>query len=321
VVPVPEALIRFILEGNAFIVAGHEEPDGDCVGSQLAAVSVLRRLGKQAWPCSAGPFKRSEIKPYEGEFVPCPEGTAREGARVIVMDCSSRERVGSLPIDGLPAAAVDHHASGNPWGEVVYLDAAAPSVTSMTLRIINALGTAPTAEEAELLLFGLCTDTGFFRHVDGGSPDSFECAAELTAAGASPKRVFASINGGKTLNSRLLMGTVLAKTRAFYGGRLLLSTETLEETRRFGLESRDSNMIYQLLQSIDGVETMALLRQENPEECTMGLRSRDRVDVAAVAKGFGGGGHKNAAGAKVPGSIAAVEENLLRAFAPWFSSP
>ena len=67
-VPVPQDLIDFIRGGTRFIVAGHKEPDGDCVGSQLALVSALRRLGKEAIPCSAGPFKRPEIQPYAHAF-------------------------------------------------------------------------------------------------------------------------------------------------------------------------------------------------------------------------------------------------------------
>ncbi|MDR1307632.1 MAG: bifunctional oligoribonuclease/PAP phosphatase NrnA [Treponema sp.] len=323
-IPVPVELLDFIRGGSTFIVAGHEEPDGDCVGSQLAVTSVLRRMGKKAYPCSAGPFKRTEIKPFEKYFVPCPDPahgdshSAGGGMRVLVMDCSTRDRVGKIPIDGLPLAAVDHHLSGSPWGDVIYLDPGAPSVTFMAAKIIGELGFVPTPEEAELLLFGLCTDTGFFRHLNADSAEAFETAAALTAAGASPKKIFAAINGGKSFNSRLLMGRVLAKTRPYYGGRLLVSGETLEETEQFGRESRDSDMIYQLLMSVEGVEAAVLFRQENPGECTVGLRSRDRIDVAAVAEQFGGGGHKNAAGVKTAGTIPVLEEKLTAAFAPWF---
>ncbi|GHV86665.1 phosphoesterase [Spirochaetia bacterium] len=318
-VPVPEALIKFIREGQRFIVAGHEEPDGDCVGSQLAITSLLQRLGKKAVPVSAGPFKRTETKPYAPLFLPCPAGADKEGTRVIVMDCSTRERVGDLPLDGLRSAAVDHHASGNPWGEIVYLDPDAPSVTFMAAKIFAALGERPTTEEAELLFFGLCTDTGFFRHLDERSEETFKTAAALVAAGANPKKTFAAINGGKSLNSRILLGTILSRARAYYGGKLLVSGETLEETRRFGQESRDSDMLYQLLQSVEGVEAMVILREENPEECTVGFRSLDRINVAAIAEGFGGGGHKNASGAKVRESAAVLEEKITAAFAPWFT--
>jgi len=315
---VPEELINFIHEGTDFVVVGHEEPDGDCIGSQLAITSLLRRLGKNAIPCTAGPFKRNEVKPYAGKFLPFP--ARREGMRVLVMDCTNRERMGDLPIDGLPTASIDHHASGNPWGDVFYLDPDAPSVTFMTAKIFHALEMEILQEEAELLFLGLCTDTGFFRHLDEGmiSREFLETAAKLCGKGASPKKVFNAIHGGKSLNSRLLLGSLLAKTRSYYGGRLLLTDETLEETKRYGIQSRDSDILYQLLQSVEGVEAMVFIRQETKEECTIGFRSRDRVNIAGIAEHFGGGGHKNAAGAKVKGTIKELEEQIIAAFAEWF---
>ena len=312
---VPE-LLDFIEQGTDFIVAGHEEPDGDCVGSQLALVSLLQRLGKNAVPCSSGPFKRPEILPYEKSFLPCP--AVQEGMRVIVVDCSVRERVGDLPIDGLPVAVIDHHSTENPWGEVIFLDPSASSVTCLIEKLFCALNMEPSAEEAQLLLFGLCTDTGFFRHLDEHGAEAFNTAARLINRGASPKKIFSAIYGEKSLNSRLLMGTVLSKTRPYYGGKLLISDETLEETEHFCREKRDSDMIYQLLQSVREVEAIVLIRQENNEECSMGLRSRDRIDVAIIARQFNGGGHKNAAGAKASGSISELEEKLVAAFGPWF---
>jgi phosphoesterase RecJ-like protein len=316
---VPAALLRFIEEGDFFVVAGHKEPDGDCVGSQLAVASVLNRIGKKALPCSAGPFKRTEVKPFEGRFFPFPADIPRQQIRVIVMDCSSLDRVGNLPLEGLSLASVDHHASGNPSGEVVYLDARAPSVTWMVFKIIGALGLSPTPEEAELLLFGLCTDTGFFRHVDETGAETFDAVSKLVRAGASPKRVFAMINRGKSLDSRLLTGLILSRTRSFFDGRLLLSFETYEDVMRYGGESRDSDTIYQLLMSVEGVEAAVLIRQEKPENCTVGLRSKDRIDVASIAASFGGGGHKNAAGASIDGTIAGIEQKLLDAFIPVFT--
>jgi phosphoesterase RecJ-like protein len=316
---VPPALLRFIDEGQFFVVVGHKEPDGDCVGSQLVIASALNRLGKKALPCSAGPFKRTEVKPFAGRFFPFPADVPREQIRVIVMDCSSLDRVGDLPLENLPLASVDHHASASPSGDAVYLDAAAPSVTCMVLNIITALGLSPTPEEAELLLFGLCTDTGFFRHLDETGAETFGAASRLVRAGASPKRVFAMIHGGKSLDSRLLTGLILSRTRSFFGGRFLLSFETHDDVLRYGGESRDSDTIYQLLMSVEGAEAAALIRQEKPESCTVGLRSKDRIDVASIAASFGGGGHKNAAGASINGTIAGIEPLLLNAFTAVFT--
>ena len=317
-VPVPRQLIDFIDAGRKFIILGHKEPDGDCIGSQLVLASVLRRLGKETVLCSAGPFKRTEVKPYEGRFVKAIG--ERADARVILVDCGSLDRAGDMEplVAGLPLAVIDHHETGDHGqgmpGTPIYLDTDAPAVTFMILAFIEALGLVPTQEEADYLLFGLCTDTGFFRHVDAGGADTFAYASRLVRAGANPKAVFARMHGGKSLGSRILMGLVLSRTESYYNGKLLLSTELYEETQRFGAEGRDSDALYQVLQAVEGVEAMVIIRQESPERCTIGLRSRDRVNVAEIAAQFGGGGHKNAAGVSLDGTIEAIKPRLIDTF-------
>jgi phosphoesterase RecJ-like protein len=317
---VPGELIQFIKTGSKFLVAGHKEPDGDCVGSQLALCAVLRRLGKEAVPCSAGPFKRTEVLPYASRFTAAPDAAEQENARVIVVDCSTPQRTGDLAsfLEGLPAAVIDHHATGDhPASSMetpVFLAPEAPSVTFLILLLIEALGLTPAPEEAELLFFGLCTDTGFFRHVDAGGAETFAAASRMIRAGASPKAAFQAIHGGKSLGSRILMGILLARCESLFDGRLICTFERYEETRQFGLEGRDSDSLYQLLQSVAGVEAIVIIRQETPENCTVGLRSRDAVDVAAIAAGFGGGGHKNAAGISMAGTIEELRPKLLAAF-------
>jgi phosphoesterase RecJ-like protein len=258
--------------------------------------------------------------PYAGLFNAAPGEREREEARVVVVDCSAPHRTGDLApfLEGLPAAVIDHHAAGehspSSTENPVFLDPGAPSVSFMILFLIKALGLRPTPEEAELLLFGLCTDTGFFRHEDEGGAETFAAASRLIEAGASPKKTFQAIHGGKSLGSRILMGILLARVESFFDGRLLLSFEEYEETRRFGLEGRDSDSLYQLLQSVAGVEAIVIIRQETPDNCTVGFRSRDALDVAAIAAAFGGGGHKNAAGLSVKGTIAELRPKILAAF-------
>jgi phosphoesterase RecJ-like protein len=316
---IQEELIRFIISSSKFIVAGHKEPDGDCVGSQLALCSVLRRLGKEALPVSAGPFKRPEIMQYEGLFCAAPSEAEKACAKAIVVDCSDLKRTDlESSLGGLPAAFIDHHEEAeNPtFGKetLVFRDEDAPSATYLGLTVIEALGLRPTKEEAELLLFGLCTDTGFFRHVDSDGAETFHHAARMIEAGASPKQVFNMIHGGKSFNSRKLMGNILSRAEVFFDGRLIISYETYEDACQFGLESRDSDSLYQLLQSVAGVEAIALLRQETPEKCTGGLRSRSEIDVAAIAAVLGGGGHKNAAGFSLKGNISETREKIIDTF-------
>jgi phosphoesterase RecJ-like protein len=326
--PVPRALVSFIEEGGAFLIAGHEEPDGDCVGSELVLASLLRRRGKTAVLCSAGPFKRPEIRQYEALFTAAPGEAERRNARVILLDCSSLERTGSLAsrLAGLPAAVIDHHAadgkeSAAPDGPA-FTDPSASSTTMLIHRLARTLNMALTPDEAQLLFLGLCTDTDFFRHVGSAGAAAgaaaFTAAAELTLAGADPRKIYQAINGGRSLGSRILLGRDLARCEALFGGRLLLTTEEYEETMKFGGQGRDTDSLYQLLQTVEGAEAVVIIRQETPERCAVGLRSRDAIDVAAIAASFGGGGHKNAAGLAVPGTIASLRPLVIAAFSKVF---
>jgi phosphoesterase RecJ-like protein len=325
-VSVPADFINFIKTGSKFLIAGHKEPDGDCVGSQLALASGLRRLGKEAFPCSSGPFKRTEVLAYAGRFLTTLTGKEREGARVIIVDCGAFDRTGELEplLRGLPLGIVDHHAVGTlPLGDKdnpVFLDPNAPSTTFMVLELLESLGLSPNEEEANLLLFGLCTDTGFFRHLDERSAEAFVRAGRLIRAGGNPKQVFNAINGGKSFNSRILLGIQLSRSEEYFGGKLIYTCEKYEETQRFGLEGRDSDSLYQLLLAVAGVEAVVIIRQESPGKCTVGLRSRDKVNVALIAADFGGGGHKNAAGFIQEGTV--IEElkpKLIAAFQKTFA--
>ena len=323
--PVPGELIEFIKSGCNFIIAGHREPDGDCIGSQLALRSAISRLGKSAIVLSSGPFNRTELRNYTNRFDITPEFLARageqpDGTRVIIVDCSNLERTGDIrgTLEKYPFAIVDHHRSMvNPQSTAdapIYIDAEAPSCTILIYKLISALGLKLTEEEATLLLFGLCTDTGFYRHLTEKNADVFEAAAKMIRYGASPKKIFHITNGGKSLYSRILIGNVLSRTKSYFDGKLLLSYETIEEHSAFEIESRDSDTLYHLLMSVEGVEVIVIIRQECADNCTVSLRSSDKINVMKIAHAFGGGGHKNAAGLTMKGDISFAKEKILESF-------
>ena len=312
----PLELLDFIKQCDKFLVAGHKEPDGDCIGSQLALASVLRRMGKEVILCSAGPFRRSEIKSYEQLFISGPSEKDRDRASLIILDCSTLDRTGALQpyLEGLKMAVIDHHNVEITQNAVCYIDATAPSTTFMVMKLIKALGLELNKAEAEYLFLGLCTDTGFFRHVDEEGAVAFDAAASLIRSGANPKAAHSMIYGGKSLDSRRLIGHILIKAESFFDGKLIMSYVDYEESCRFGLEGRSSDALYQLFQSVAGVEAIVLLRQETPEKCSVGLRSRSWVDVSNIADSFGGGGHKNASGFSYAGSISGIKPKIMLAF-------
>jgi phosphoesterase RecJ-like protein len=309
-------LLAFFESYGSFIIVGHKEPDGDCVGSQLALASFLKRKGKAVTLVSPGPFKRVEVKAWASSFAPALPDAPKPETGLILLDCSSPSRAGDLEagICQYPLAIIDHHASNDSDRGVLFVDPQASATALLILEIIESTGDSPSKEEAEFLLFGLCTDTGFFRHLGPGASRSLMGAARLSQAGASPKEVFARMYGGKSIESRRLIGEILGRLEPFYGGRLLLSFETLEDAERYGLEGRDSDSLYQLIQSVEGCEAIVIMRQETESNCTVGFRSKQAVDVSLIAGALGGGGHKQAAGLSISGRIEDVKERILCEF-------
>ena len=322
---VPAQLINFINTGCEFIIAGHKEPDGDCVGSQLALRSALLRLGKKAVVCSAGPFERTELRDYTEHFTNIPAKDKKSGVKVIIVDCSGMDRTGNLQklLEEFPCAVIDHHTAvthpkSTPQSPV-YIDSNSPSCTLLVYKLITTLGLELTEEEASLLLFGLCTDTGFFRHLTEKNAYVFEAAADMVRCGGSPKKIFSIIAGGKSLKSRILLGNILSRIESYFEGRLLLSYETLEEFSTFGFKERDSDGLNQLLLSIDGAFVSVIIRQECADNCTVSLRSTGKIDVSKIAASLNGGGHKNASGLTMQGDIASVKQIMLDAFSEVFT--
>ena len=320
---VPQGIVWFIENHDCFYVLGHREPDGDCIGSQLALASFLKSIGKRVHILSSGPFARSEILQYENRFRnAAPPERDYERTAAFVLDCSSMSRIGSVSetMPKVPIAFIDHHTSGEAPGVSDYLDHTAPAVTAMVFLLMEAMGHEVSKEEADLLFFGLCTDTGFFRHLDERGSATFEVAARLLRCGASPKRSFMEINGGKTLNSKKLLGEMLLRIEPHFEGRLLISWVNLDDQQRYGLASRDSDILYQQMMSVASCEACFVVKQEGEKQCTVGFRSKERINVAEIAALFGGGGHKLASGLSIQGSVESVTNKLIQAFGPAFES-
>ena len=170
---VAREILEFFETGGSgrYLILGHKEPDGDCVASQLALSHFLKRLGRKTVVLSEGPFDRPEISDYKNQFKDTlDKNTLKNGDRAVVVDCSTSDRIGEFKTvtEKCDTLVIDHHSSGREFGNLRYIDTKAPSVTYIIQLIIESMGYKPDKYESELLLFGLCTDTGFFRHVEKG---------------------------------------------------------------------------------------------------------------------------------------------------------
>lgn len=316
---IPQKLLGFLSAYENFIIAGHKEPDGDCIGSCLAMSFFLKRKNKNCILMSAGPFKRTEIKEYEDLFTDKLEISDKINPKttgLIILDCSGFDRVGEIgnQIKNFDYIIIDHHATNTEKSDSSLIMPEAPSTTYLIQSIIENIGEGLSKEEADALFFGLCTDTGFFRHLDERSAEVFTHASRLIKAGANPKQTFMKMNGGKKFESRLLISRILNRMKSYYDGRLVISYETYDDLLEFGLEGRDSDILYQLIQTIEGVQAICIVRQESPTHCSVGFRSLDKIDVSKIAVSFGGGGHKQASGLYIEGRFDDLIPKFVKAF-------
>ncbi|WP_321991853.1 bifunctional oligoribonuclease/PAP phosphatase NrnA [Marispirochaeta aestuarii] len=315
-VPPGEILDFFRIHRN-FLILGHTEPDGDCLGSQLALAEFLISRGWSAQLYSPGPFSRPEIEELAPRFqkrIPDPQkNNPRGDTAVVVLDCSTPDRLGDLKddIEGLPLCVIDHHASGTLFGDLRWVDSSCPAVTLMIQGLIESFEAPIESGTAGQLFFGLATDTGFFRHLSENGAPAFRSASRLIEAGASPKKTFARMYGNRPFSSRVLLGRMLERARPLSEGRLIYTWESLKDLEELGPAARDSDMLYQLLLGTRGCEAAAVIREEGPGRCSAGLRSLYDLDVGAIASGFGGGGHQKAAGFSFTGKREELELRLL----------
>ena len=311
----PQEVADFIRAHGRFIILGHKEPDGDCISSQLAFAHLLEQLGKEHRLVSAGPFDRPEIAPYEGLFARDVDEGMLAGAVIVILDCSTPDRTGEPgeKVAGLPTLVIDHHSSGEVFGDVRFVVPTAPSSTLLVLAIVDLFGFPLTAAQAQLILFGLCTDTGFFRHLGHRSDAVFLSIARLVEAGTSTAEVYHMVHGRRDLASRKLLATMLQRTESHLGDRLLVSWQTVEDRARLGGNLRGDDDLYRLLQTVKDNEVVAFIKEEEPERFSVGLRSNRDVDVGAIAASFGGGGHRQAAGCDMRGTLESVKKTVIEA--------
>lgn len=316
-----DVLKAFIENHNFFFIAGHKEPDGDCITSCLGIAAILEHFGKPYQLLSAGPFKRNEVMRWQESFSDTMEfqdESERKTSGLFIADCSEIIRLGDIDGDfkGLDTFVIDHHKTSEIGGELKgYVNPDAPACAFLIQLFYEKLIGDLPSELAKTLFFGICTDTGFFRFLTDNSSEVFAAVSRLVADGADPRTTYREINSGKPFSTRKLLGILLNKAERYLDGRLVVTYESLEDTKKWGLEGRDSDSLYQLMLSAKGVEAVVFLRQDTETTCTGGFRSQDKIDVSLVAAKFGGGGHKNASGMSCNGRVETLIPQIVKEFA------
>jgi phosphoesterase RecJ-like protein len=312
----PESLLSLIRQGNRFLLTSHLSPDGDAIGSELGLARILRKLGKGAvvWNRDATPPIYSPLpgaaRIHSGEEPPA--GFPEAFNAVLVLECPSLDRTGlEDKLVGLPLVNVDHHLGNQHYGQVNWVDTAAPALGEMVHRLAQALKVEMDEDTATCLFLTLVTDTGGFRFANA-TADAFEAAATLVREGAKPETVSQWLHESRPEASLRLLGAMLATLELHEEGRIATAALSEEMFARCGAAPGDTEGLVDYPRSIAGVQAVALFRQVGGDRWKVSLRSRGEVDVEQLARIHGGGGHRNAAGFTTDGELGALRQQVTR---------
>jgi len=325
-----QAVVAALKENERFVVTSHEAPDGDALGSLLATGLALGALGKDVVMFLGGPAPL----PGEYRFLELESrGLQRErpsdlGERVLVaVDCASASRVGAEPgiVEAAPFTVnIDHHHDNPRFGDVDLIVPDASSTGEVLADVFRELGVELTPEIAEALYIALVTDTGRFQYANT-SPKALRLAADLVEAGADVHRVFQGVYENVQFAKLKLLARALERAQVLEGGEIVVSHLLRGDFEAVGATEPYSEGIIDVLRSVEGSAVSALIR-EPPRDSgparKVSLRSSvDEVDVSAIARKSGGGGHREAAGFSSDLSIEEITEFIVREVTDQVGSP
>jgi phosphoesterase RecJ-like protein len=311
----PEDLLRAIRGGERFLLTSHANPDGDAIGSEVGLARILRTLGKGATIWNADPTPRVYMSLPGTDRIhhgaEPPVGFPDSFEALITLECPTLDRCGlHEQLAGvLPILNIDHHLGNEHYGQVNWVDTAAPSLGEMIHRLARALNLSLDQATATSLYLTLVTDTGNFRFANA-TARAFEAAAELVNEGAQPQEVARWLYESQPQSAIKLLGETLQTLELDADGRIATLLLTLEMSARAGAQPGDSEGLIDVPRSIAGVDAVAVVRETGPGQCKVSLRSRGDVDVERIARGHGGGGHRNAAGFAIEGTCAGVRRSV-----------
>jgi phosphoesterase RecJ-like protein len=314
------AVVDALRGHDRFLATTHENPDGDALGSLLGMTLGLRQLGKDV-EMVLGPDERV---PAEYAFMPLAdllrEAPADAHERVLLcLDCASEHR---LTAEGLREVAllvldVDHHHDNTRFGDVNLIVPDASSTSEIVADLLAELGVEITPEIAEPLYIALVTDTGRFQY-SNTTPKALRLAADLVEAGADVHRVFRRVYENVDFAKLKLLARVLERAQVYEGGRVVISWLLRGDFADVGAEEPYSEGLIDYLRSVEGAQLVALIREpprdEGPARRVSLRASSDEVDVSAIARAMGGGGHRQAAGFSSEKSIDEIAAFIRRAF-------
>jgi phosphoesterase RecJ-like protein len=308
--PEIQQIVDAVRARQRFVLSSHSRPDGDSIGSQLAMAYALQAMGKEVTVVNADPAA-PPLMAFPGvrdiRIAPRADG---EFDAAIIMECGDVARTGVAGLERFFVINIDHHPGNTGFGQINWFDARAAACAEMVYDLVRALGVPLSKEIATHVYMAILTDTGSF-HYSSISPRTFDICRECLEAGVDPVLVARNVYDSNNMGRLKLFGAVLGAMQIDQTGRIAIVYVDHEMARAAGGTYEDTEGLVNLPLTVKEIEAVVFFKQEKGDEYRVSLRSKGDIDVNAIAKEFGGGGHKNASGCTVSGSIEELQKTLV----------
>jgi bifunctional oligoribonuclease and PAP phosphatase NrnA len=310
-----EQIIDVINKSSIIAVTSHVVPDGDNIGSSLALCLALQKLNKQAV------YVIDDNIPEVYKFLKGAKEAKRFDSSanhnydlVIALDCGDIDRLGKVKqlAENTKLINIDHHMSNTMFGEINLVEENASATAEITYKLIKSMGIFIDKDMAECIYTGIVTDTGMFQY-SNTSEETHSIAAELIIAGVSPSDIFKKVYQNSPKEKVILMKEALKSLEFYFDDKVSCITISKAQIDNITKDDLDTEGIVNLARDISGIEAAVFLKEKEPNIVKVSLRSKDKIDVCAIAKEFGGGGHIRAAGCTITNSLEQAKQQLLQA--------
>lgn len=310
-----EQIIDVINKSSKIAVTSHVVPDGDNIGSSLALCLALKKLNKQAT------YLIDDNIPGVYRFLKGAKEVERLSSfadldydLVIAMDCGDLERLGKVKqlAEKTRLINIDHHISNTNFGEINLVEENASATAEIAYKLIKSMGIFIDKDMAECIYTGIVTDTGMFQY-SNTSEETHSIAAELIIAGVNPADIFNKVYQNSPKEKILLMKEAIQSLEFYSSDKISCITISKAQIDDIAGEDLDTEGIVNMARDIAGIEVAVFLKEKESNVIKVSLRSKSYVDVCAIAKGFGGGGHIRAAGCTITAGLEQAKQQLILA--------
>ncbi len=303
-------ILEEIKKAKTIVILTHENPDGDAIGSSLAIYMTLKQMGKQ-------PDLIIPELPRVYSFMPNVEEIKKEGHAepydlAIAVDSATIKMLNGWSTYFETAkvkVVIDHHSSNTMYGDLNYVNPAAPACAQILINIIDYFGIEINKEIGTCILTGIITDTGGFQY-QSTTPETFEFAAELLKRGVNVSDIYKKVMNTKSRANFELRKRAIDRMEFLEDGKIAYTYITKQDEEEVNAENGDYEGIVEEGRAIEGIE-VSIFVKESKKGFRVSLRSNSYVNVSDVCMMFGGGGHIHAAGCTISQSLEQVKEKIV----------